>query len=103
MNIRLIVLACIAALLLCAPAARAFESEEYPVVEQHWGQSYQQAQNVQIANPEAGAVQGPVEGLDGKGADKAMDAYHESFSKKEAAKKGYSLDTVGVIMSGGGR
>lgn len=100
MNIRLILPACFVSMFLCASAALAFESEEFPVVEEHWGMSYQEARERQIANPGAGAVRGPIEGLDGIAADKAMDAMHESFSKEESCNKGYSLDSVGVIMGG---
>jgi len=99
MSIRLILLVCVAALLLCASAAMAFENKEYPVVDTTWGRSVQQAREIQIANPQAGAVRGPVEGFDGVAAEKTMDAYHKSFTEK-AAKRGYRLDTVGVVMGG---
>jgi len=100
MKIRLTGIAVALAMLLCASTVSAFEFGEDSRVSKSWGASVQAAKKSQIANPDAGTVTGPVEGFDGKAAENTMDAYHESFTAKEA-RKGYSLDSISVIDSGG--
>ena len=47
----------------------------------------QAAREAQIVNPEAGKVADPVEGFNGKAAEKTMQAYYESFSKESQGEK----------------
>jgi hypothetical protein len=77
----------------------AFEIDAESTVSKNWGKSFQAQKEAQIANPEAGEVTGPVEGLEGRAAQKTMDAYYESFSQ-ENARKGYTLDNIGVMVGG---
>lgn len=102
MNIRLTLLVCMAALLLCEPAVNAFEYDEESQVSKNWGSAYHGAKKAQIANPDAGAVTGPVEGFDGRAAKNAMDVYVDSFKQQDIQQRqGYSLDSISVISGGG--
>ena len=102
MNIRLTGIAVMLSMLLCASTVSAFEYGEDSRVSTSWGTSVQAAKKAQIANPDAGTVTGPVEGLDGIAAENTMDVYHDSFTAK-AARKGFSIDSISVIAPGGGQ
>ncbi len=98
MKIRLTGIAVMLTMLLCVSAVSAFDSDDSKI-SRNWGKSFQAQKKAQIVDPDAGAVTGPIEGLEGKAAAKTMDAYHDSFSQ-EKARQGYSLDNVGIIRGG---
>jgi hypothetical protein len=84
------------AIFLCAPAVSAFDDKE-SIISENWGKSFQAAREAQIVNPDAGKVAGPVEGFNGKAAEKTMEAYYESFSK-ESKREGYTMDSFTMGM-----
>lgn len=75
--------------LLLPAAAGAFDDRDSTVA-RNWGKSYHMFKQAQIANPDAGAVTGPVEGLEGRAANNTMDAFYDSFSKEQVS-EGYSF------------
>jgi hypothetical protein len=48
-------------------------------LESNWGRSFEAAKYHQMLNPDAGKDLNPVEGLDGRAAEKNMEQYHKSF------------------------
>jgi hypothetical protein len=99
MSIRLTGITIVLTIFLCVPAVSAFDDDE-SMISKNWGKSFQAQKKAQIVNPEAGKVTGPIEGFDGKAAEKTMDGYHESFSPQQA-RQGYTLDNIGVMVGGG--
>ena len=49
------------------------ESERNQDVDNHWGESFRQARDSQILNPDAGKIVRPVFGMSGDAAETAMD------------------------------
>jgi type III secretory pathway component EscR len=99
MSIRLTGIAVLLAIFLSAPVVSAFDSDEDSMISRNWGKSFQAQKKAQIANPEAGKVTGPIEGFEGRAAEKTMDAYHDSFSQQNA-REGYTFDSIGVMVGG---
>ena len=86
------------AMLLLPSAVSAFDGQD-STISRNWGKSFQAQKQAQIADPYAGSVSGPVEGLEGRSAQKVMGGYHESFSQ-EQVRQGYTLDNIGVMVGG---
>lgn len=63
------------------------------------GASVEMIRAQQTLNPQAAADARPVEGLDGKAADAAVDRYRKSFATPQPAP---NIFTIGVGGSGGG-
>jgi hypothetical protein len=100
MSIRLMGIAIMLAIFLCAPAVSAFDEKgpnHRSMISENWGQSFRAAREAQIVNPDAGKVAGPVEGFNGKAAEKTMEAYYESFSK-ETQREAYTMDSFTMGM-----
>jgi len=58
-------------------------SSATPILDQHWGQSYEAARYSQTLNPEPAGVTSPVEGM---GAERSViieERYNESFGKPQ--------------------
>ena len=58
------------------------ESQRSYYLQDNFGRSLEAAKYRQTLNPEAGLTAEPVEGLEGRSADMAVDKYRESFEEK---------------------
>ena len=68
------------------------------VLDQNWGRSVETARFNQTINPKAGENLEPVTGLDGQGAENAMETYRQSF-KVECKSAGYDIKLTGIGMN----
>lgn len=68
------------------------------MLDQNWGRSVETARFNQTLNPQAGENLEPVTGLDGQGAENAMETYRQSF-KVECKSAGYDIKLTGIGMN----
>ena len=71
------------------------EYQKDTMLDQNWGRSFESAKQNQILYPEAGKNSEPVEGMDGKAADNAIEKYQKSF-EREPAQATYDIN-LGVL------
>ena len=65
------------------------------LLDQNWGRSVETARYNQTLNPQAGQNLEPVEGLDGRSAENALEAYRQSF-KADQESAGYDINLTGI-------
>jgi hypothetical protein len=56
-----------------------YTGDQATLLDSNWGRSFEAAKYNQILNPDAGKDLDPVEGLDGRAAEKNMEQYRKSF------------------------
>lgn len=86
----------ISILAIAITAVMAFGGCAPTKVEMDYGTSHKLAKYNQILNPEAEKNLKPVEGMDGKAANAAMEEYHKGFGGQQGSQSKESLLTINV-------
>jgi hypothetical protein len=68
-------------------------------LDRNWGKSFESAKTNQILNPKAGENLEPPVGLDGQGAEAALENYQKEFKPQESAKS-YNLNLGSIDKIG---